>query len=141
MKTKNIFLITMTTLLALSLAACKVINSTAQDPLEGTSWVLSAFSESKPIPGTTLTASFQDGQVSGSAGCNSYSGTYQVEGEVIQIGPVAITEMACLEPEGVMDQELKFVQFLQDGETFQLEEGQLYIFRADGEALTFAQQQ
>ena len=137
MKTKTIYLLMLIGLLALTLAACSTSASTAQDPLDGTSWVLFAYRKTTPIPGTTLTASFQDGQVRGSAGCNSYSGEYKVDGNKIEIGPIAITEMACMEPEGVMDQELFFVQFLQDGETLQLEGERLIIRRPDGETLTF----
>jgi heat shock protein HslJ len=45
--------------------------------------------------------------------------------------------MACLDPEGVMDQELTFVQFLQDAQTFRFVDEQLQIFTSDSEALTF----
>jgi heat shock protein HslJ len=99
-----------------------------------------AYRKTSPISGTTITATFEDGQVSGSAGCNSYSGSYQVSGDTITVGAVAITEMACLEPEGVMEQELLFVEFLTDAQTFRIADGQLQTFRPDGEALTFVPQ-
>jgi len=92
---------------------------------------------SRPIPGTVITATFEDGQIHGSAGCDSYSGLYEVSDGTIKVGPIAITEMACLDPEGVMDQELTFVQFLQDAQTFRLTDEQLQIFTFDSEALTF----
>lgn len=53
------------------------------------------------------------------------------------MGAIAITEMACLEPEGVMDQEPEFVEFLTDAQTFRLADGQLQILRSYREALTF----
>ena len=124
----------------LALAACQRADSAAGDPLDGTSGVLMAYRKTTPISGTTITATFEDGQVRGSAGCNSYSGSYQVSGDTITVGAVAITEMACLEPEGVMEQELLFVEFLTDARTFRLADGQLQTFRPDGEALTFIPQ-
>jgi heat shock protein HslJ len=124
----------------LALVACQGAESAASDPLDGTSWVLMAYRKTRPISGTTITATFEDGQVRGSAGCNSYSGSYQISGDTITVGAVAITEMACLEPEGVMEQELLFVEFLTDAQTFRLADGQLQTFRPDGEALTFIPQ-
>ena len=50
-------------------------------------------------------------------------------------------EMACLEPEGVMEQETMFVGFLGDAQTFRLSDGGLQIVRLDGEALTFVPQE
>lgn len=127
----------MTSLFMVILASC---GGSGKDPLEGTSWVLISYNKSNALPGTSITLSFQDGQVRGSAGCNSYGGSYQVAEDKIEVGALAITEMACLEPEGVMDQETTFVQFMQAGERFQLQDGRLLIFRADGEALTFEPQ-
>jgi heat shock protein HslJ len=137
MKMKAIIMITLVGVFALLLAACSGPDSAASDPLDGTSWVLMAYRKSRPIPGTVITATFEDGQIHGSAGCNSYFGSYEVSGGTIKVGPIAITEMACLEPEGVMDQELTFVQFLQDAQTFRLTDEQLQIFTSDSEALTF----
>ena len=48
-----------------------------------------------------------------------------------------MTEMACLEPEGAMQQEMLYLEFLGNAKTFMLTDGGLQIMRADGEALTF----
>jgi heat shock protein HslJ len=119
------------------LVACGSSGPAANDPLEGTSWTLMAYRKTRPIPGTTLTATFEGGQVHGSAGCNTYRGPYEVDGDTIAMGALAITEMACLEPEGAMEQETLFMEFLQDARRYRLDEGQLQILRSDGEALTF----
>lgn len=121
----------------LSLAACGGTDPTAGDPLDGTSWELMAYRKTRPIPGTTIGATFEDGQVRGSAGCNTYFGSYQVRGNTIRVSDIAITEMACLEPAGAMQQELMYVEFLSDAQTFRFSDGQLQIFSSDGEALTF----
>ena len=139
-KMKYVAVVALAGIAILALAACQRADSAASDPLDGTSWVLMAYRKTSPISGTTITATFEDGQVRGSAGCNSYSGSYQVSGDTITVGAVAITEMACLEPEGVMEQELLFVEFLTDAQTFRLADGQLQTFRSDGEALTFVPQ-
>jgi heat shock protein HslJ len=136
-KMKYAAVVALAGILILSLAACQGADSASGDPLDGTSWVLMTYRKTRPISGTTITATFEDGQVRGSAGCNSYGGSYQVSDDTITVGQVAITEMACLEPEGAMDQELVFVEFLTDAQTFRLADGQLQILRSDGEALTF----
>lgn len=107
------------------------------DPLDGTSWELYAYRKTKSIPGTKITAVFADGQIRGSAGCNQYGAAYQVDGERITIGEIELTAMACLTPEGAMDQEQEFVRFLASVKSFELTEEQLQLLRADGEALTF----
>lgn len=139
-KMKYVAVVALAGIAILAVAACQGADSAASDPLDGTSWVLMAYRKTRPISGTTITATFEDGQVRGSAGCNSYSGSYQISGDTITVGAVAITEMACLEPEGVMEQELLFVEFLTDAQTFRLADGQLQTFRPDGEALTFVPQ-
>lgn len=63
--------------------------------LPGTSWVI------KNLPGTQIgtavpTIAFgTDGTVSGSAGCNTFNGSYTADGSSISFGPLATTKMAC----------------------------------------------
>lgn len=141
MQMKHLVIATLAGILILSLVACSGANSTSDDPLDGTSWALMAYRKSSPIPETTLTATFKDGKIHGSAGCNSYSGPYQIGDGTITIGAIASTEMACLEPEGIMEQETMFLnEFLRKAQTFRFADEQLQIFRADGEALTFVPQ-
>jgi hypothetical protein len=40
--------------------------------LEGITWLLD-----KTLPGSEITAEFSNGEVSGSAGCNTYRGSYR----------------------------------------------------------------
>jgi heat shock protein HslJ len=110
------------------------------DPLDGTSWILTAYGKTQPVSGTTITATFRDGEITGSAGCNSYFAPYQVRGSKIELGVLAQTEMACLDPEGVMEQETMIMAFLRDAHEFLLADGQLQIIHGDGEALTFVAQ-
>jgi heat shock protein HslJ len=121
-----------------ALIACSAV---ATDPLDGSSWLLQAYRKSTPLEGSTLTASFENGEISGSAGCNHYSGRYQVKGNKITISEVASTLMACPEPEGLMEQESMFLNYLSDAQTFTLADGRLMIFQSQGEALTFIPQE
>ena len=58
------------------------------------------------------TARFQDGKVSGHAGCNSFNASYEITGDQITIGPAMTTRMHCAEPDGIMDQEQEYLQAL-----------------------------
>jgi len=75
--------------------------------------------------------------VSGSSGCNSYSGSYETDEKEISFGPLASTLMACMDPDDVMEQESQYLAWLQEAQTFSVTQGELMIFRHDGEALTF----
>ena len=141
MKRKQVVMVVLAGVILLSAAACAAPGTATSDPLDGSSLSEICFCFTRAIPGTTITATFEDGQVRGSAGCNSYSGSYQVSGDTIAVGKIAITEMACLQPEGIMEQETMFMEFLGNAQTFRLVDGQLQIFRSDGEALTFVPQE
>jgi heat shock protein HslJ len=117
------------------LAGCCVIP--AAGPLDGTSWQLYAYRKTRPIEGSTITISFEDGEVRGTSGCNSYGGAYQLDGKKIAFSELYATLMACPEPEGLMEQETMFLQFLGNAQRFEMADGQLQIFWSDHEALTF----
>lgn len=134
MKSKTFVLVI---LVVMVLTACSSNETSVGDPLSGTSWELVYYRKSRVIEGVAVTATFEGGQVKGSSGCNSYSGSYQVEGGKISFSPLMSTLMACPDPDGVMDQEAMFLAWLQDAQTYQIQDDQLMIFRSDGEALTF----
>jgi heat shock protein HslJ len=86
----------------------------AVTPLVGTGWTATGINNGRGgvvslIEGTAVTATFHaDGRITGSGGCNPYTGGYRIDGRAIAIGQVASTLRACLGPEGVMDQEAAF---------------------------------
>jgi heat shock protein HslJ len=85
--------------------------------LEGAPWRLVSSAgpggRLRPVlPGTEITATFQGGQVSGSAGCNSYTAGYVLAGSVLRVAPAAATQAFCPDPPGVMDQEAAYLQAL-----------------------------
>jgi len=139
---------TISRLLALSLltAALLACNPTTDDGtqapatgLEGTEWQLLTLNGQPLLAGTTTTARFSQGQIDGSSGCNSYFGSYALRGSALQIEGLGGTEMACLEPAGVMEQEQTFLQTLGEVASYGLAHDQLRLQDAEGkEVLVFA---
>jgi heat shock protein HslJ len=84
------------------------------------------------VAGTTVTATFgEDGSLSGSGGCNSYSGTFAVDGNTISIGSIASTMMMCM-GEGVMEQEQAYLAALSKATTYAIDGTTLDLWDADG---------
>jgi len=127
----------------------------ADASLEGTAWALAAFIEEKTVEGmptpllmptdllaeTEITATFEDGTVSGSAGCNTYSAAYTFDGSFFTFEAPAATEMACSDPAGVMEQEQRYLGFLGDITTYHINGNQLRLETGDGRALVFTAQE
>ncbi len=101
--------------------------------LSKTSWKVTGYNNGKeavvgPIANTNPTIIFgDDGTISGSAGCNTYSGTFNLNGEKISIGPLASTQRECIEPVGIMEQESSFLTFLEKADTWSIQGDQLYL--------------
>jgi heat shock protein HslJ len=95
--------------------------------LEGSSWQVMSYNNGKGgvtslIIGTEISANFgEDGQLAGNSGCNSYFAEYETDGDNINIGKAGSTEMACLEPEGVMEQEQLYLAALETADTYKIE--------------------
>lgn len=66
--------------------------------LAGTNWVLEELDGVSLVDTVPTIAFGGDGTVSGSAGCNTFSGTFQVEGANLAFTPLATTKMACADP-------------------------------------------
>jgi heat shock protein HslJ len=82
---------------------------------------------------TSITASFaEDGTLSGSAGCNNYNTQYEIGGASITIGPIALTQMFCSDPEGIMEQEAQYLAALQNATTYTIKLDQLNLLDAEG---------
>ncbi len=97
------------------------------DDLMGTSWVLTQLApDQPPAPGTEITASFADGMISGSAGCNNYNAAVSSDGgQTLTVGPAASTMMAC--PDPAMAQETAYLTALQGATQWSYLIGQLVI--------------
>ncbi|NIN65649.1 MAG: META domain-containing protein [Anaerolineae bacterium] len=106
--------------------------------LDGTEWVLTSLNGDSPLQGTEITLAFDDGEASGSAGCNTYFGPYTVDGAGgLTFHGLANTEMACLEPEGIMEQETEYLQTLRSATRYTVTDGQLEILADGGGVLVY----
>ena len=131
---KFINTLTIVTWFLVMLVACGGTNG---DPLNGTTWELYSIGRYSPIADSKTTIRFENGQVSGLGGCNQYGGEYKISGQMLSFSGLYMTEMACMSPEGIMDQEQRFLKSLGDTQNFAIVDGQLQIKQADGEVLIF----
>jgi len=106
----------------------------AQEALPGTAWLAEDIDGKGVIDNlqTTMEVS-RDGKLSGNAGCNSYSGTPEIAGDAITIGPMAMTRMACLP--AVDEQERRFLDALGETKSYRIEGDLLYFLDGEGNTL------
>lgn len=124
------------------LAGNQIVATFAADvqDLSGTDWNVTMVNNGREavvgvIEGTEITILFgADGELSGSAGCNQYIGSYTVDGSSIQVGQLGSTMRFCAEPEGAMEQEQAFLAALQSAATFSIE-GDTLQMRTAGDAM------
>lgn len=107
--------------------------------LSGTSWQVTMYNNGKHavvslIVGTKISLNFgTDGRLNGNSGCNTYNGAYETSGNnAIRVGPLASTGMACIAPDGLMEQEQKYLSALQNAATYEIAGDQLTIRDASG---------
>lgn len=107
--------------------------------LSGTPWQVATL-DGAPVAGAQpLSIAITDeGQLSGSAGCNRYMGSLAINGEGnMAIGPLASTNMAC--DEALMQQEQVFLRRLGEVQRFHFEaNGDLLLTAPNGETLITA---
>jgi heat shock protein HslJ len=106
------------------------------DPdLIGTEWLLG------DLPGQVLadvrpTISFSgDGTVEGNAGCNTFSGTYTVDGSNLTLGPLNSTRMACEGAKGTL--ETAFLAAIQATTTYEITDAGELKLTSGATTLTF----
>lgn len=105
--------------LTLLLAAC---GQNSGSDLAGTQWTLILLDSTRPIGNQPITLQFQQTEMGGFSGCNSYSGQYQVhEGQIVFPTPPgsATTLMAC-EPMSIMEQEGTYHQALNNVTSYRI---------------------
>jgi len=136
MRQKILWILTIVTTIALVLSAC----SEAGTSLDGSSWVLKTFQDEtgetvNVMPRSTITALFQADQVSGIAGCNNYSTSYQATRNKLSFDPVATTRKICSTPPGIMQQENGFLFALDSTTSYKLNRNSLEMLDSKGNTL------
>jgi heat shock protein HslJ len=136
MKSTRTTLVDAILILTLLLAACT--NANQEQPtapsaaLPGTGWVLVSLNGSAPLAGKEITLRFEEASVGGSAGCNTYGGSYTVSEDRLRLSGVYATEMACMQPAGIMEQEQAYLSALNAAARFQVDGGRLQIYDGGG---------
>ena len=106
--------------------------------LDNTSWTLAELNNDQPAPAETgVTIRFQDGQITGFGGCNSYTGNFSLGDDnpfvmtinVMTNGPVAATRQSC--PDPVAAQESAYLAALQSVSQWNYLFGKLGLYYAD----------
>lgn len=130
----------------LLLTACAGTDGASPSPsavaadLEGVTWVLDqvsaeALSATAP-PDARVDLTFESADAHGLAACNTYRGSYSLDGDSLTFGEMATTLMACA-PE-VSDLEAAYLGKLGEATSYSLDGGQLTLAGGDGPGMTFS---
>ncbi len=103
--------------------------------LDDTSW--RSTSQLSGTEGTaTASLEFAQGEVSGSTGCNRFWASYRIEGDLLTVEEMAVTERACMGAAGELEKH--FVDLFAQPVTFEvLSSGDLVVSQGLDLSLTF----
>jgi len=123
------------TLMATALPALTVAQDEVGATLEGPVWELMVADDAIPS-GVDAAMQLSDGEAGVNGGCNTYFGSYELDGENLSFGPMIGTLMACEGP--AQDVEDFFIPALDDVATYAIDGESLDLFDASGAViLTF----
>jgi heat shock protein HslJ len=120
------------------LTSCILTPRGRGNSLDGTAWTLDSIGDKELLPETTMTAFFNNEEVSGSASCNHYFASYLERGNQLTIDGLGWTEMACLNPEGIMEQEQEIMGLMDSALEYQFRNSNLIIKTNTGQELVFS---
>jgi len=134
------------------------------DEIYGYRWILHSFvidgEEIQIIDNSGISIQFDEENLLGSSGCNTYFGDYDISGEyqifaksdpdqdeeqigiggTISLDSIASTEMACVKP-GIMEQESQFLSVLNEVTEFEATELTLKLFNEDQQIVIIFEQE
>jgi heat shock protein HslJ len=135
MNIRRTILVGATLVLTVLLAAC----ATQSAALLDTEWVLISLNGSALIEGKEITLSFGEASLKGSGGCNTYGGSYTASKDSLHLSGVYATEMACMEPKGIMEQEKAYLEALNAAARYRVDGDRLEVYDEAGtQILAFA---
>ena len=101
-------------------------------------WTVLALRDRPVLRGSRITMEAKPTSLGGYGGCNWYGGDVTFTGATLKAAPMTRTLRACLEPEGVSEQEDTYLQSLEHAVTFQRTGDTLRLLdRAGGVLVTF----
>ncbi len=117
------------------------VTTAAPVQVEGTAWKFTGFDDGGTlvpvVPGTEPSLTVEGDRVSGSTGCNRYSGAWAQTGNDVTIGPLGTTLRLC-NPEAVREQERRFLDLLGRATAVAGDGTSIRLTAPDGTALVFA---
>jgi len=117
--------------IAVALAGCQSTPPVGADsPLVGTAWLAWDINGRGPGDKTYATLVFNPGRISGSGGCNRFSGVLDVKADAWQASDIALTRMECA-PE-LMKEEASFIGALEAARSHKIEGGVLTLLDESG---------
>ncbi len=124
---------------ALQEQASKTVAIDPDQPLKDVEWQLLSMRKEQgemvdALADAPITIVFSDGRAAGSAGCNRYFTSYEIDGNALKMDDkIGTTMMAC--PGPVMAQEQNYLDLLPKTASFAIDKDQLTLFDAEGGAL------
>ena len=118
----------------------------ASQELVGTTWNVTSYATDSgtvsPIVDTEMWVAFEtETGLAATAGCNHFSGTYMANDGGLIVSELAQTDMACVEPEGIMDQESAMGDVIDAFASYTIEGNQITILDQSGQTLLTAERQ
>jgi heat shock protein HslJ len=105
------------------------------ESLDGTAWTIITMDQMPTLDAIKTEVRFVDGKITGTAGCNRFTGSYSHNSNVLTFGAIASTRMMC--PEKQMAQETKFLALLKGTVTKRYSvEGNLILANENGQRAT-----
>ena len=119
----------------LVLGACGSDDSSGSVPdVDGREFISTEMVGHQLVDGSTIRLAFEDGSVAANAGCNSMSGGYSFDGDILQVEMMAMTEMGC--DEALMDQDAFLSGFLTSGPAVAVDGDEMVLVSGE-EQITF----
>jgi heat shock protein HslJ len=129
---RNRFPVVMVTPLVAVLLACSGVGPVSTPPVLGVEWLAVSVAGVQPPPRHAPTLLLTPDRISGSGGCNNYSGSARIVGGRLLIDQLGMTAMACLE-DAANRVEQKFIEILGSRPLVGLREDQLVLSGPAGE--------
>ena len=105
------------------------------ESLDNTIWTIIMLDQMPALEAVKTEVRFADGKISGTAGCNRFTGSYSHQSNVLTFGAIAGTRMMC--PEKQMAQEARFLALLNGKVTKRYSvEGNLILANESGQRAT-----